>query len=116
MISKIAYIFVVLLSVAIYKFQSKYFPNQPCSSDPRPIFSLRDDGASWDSCHVFSLEYEEARSKFRQTTRDLQQAELFSLPVYDDLTMDIAILNGTKRGLIIHTIATHGVSKIHNTY
>jgi hypothetical protein len=76
---------------------------------------------------VWSLSYEEARTKFRMAVQAIQGAELHTLPILstttttttskkddddDDAasyTMDIAILPGTHSGTIVHLSGTHGI-------
>jgi hypothetical protein len=109
---------VVLLSVGIYQFHALYLSITPCADDP-PIVGASSSHYSWDACHVFSLEYAEARDKFRAAAQQVN-AEMYSLPILVDddgngtdsmvsLTTDIAILKGNRPGIIIHSSATHGV-------
>ena len=59
---------------------------------------------------TFSETYFEAREKFRQGAR-VAGAALHTLPVMpgDDFTIDIAILEGSGPGLVVHTSGVHGV-------
>ena len=116
-IAKITGCLVVLLSVAVYQLHARYHPNTPCAVDP-PIVgtSFRGNPFSWDnSCHLYSLEYEEARQKFRREAQQ-RNADLFRLPIVVDndgggelLTTDIAILKGNRPGFVIHSSGTHGI-------
>jgi hypothetical protein len=113
----IASFVVVLFSVGIYQFHALYLSITPCADDP-PIVGASSSHYSWDACHVFSLEYAEARDKFRAAAQQVN-AEMYSLPILVDddddtdslvfLTTDIAILKGNRPGIILHSSATHGV-------
>jgi hypothetical protein len=101
-------ILAILVSIGVYKFRALYYPSTECTSDPPISVSHK----TWNACHVFSLEYESARDKFRNAVQHLEDSidiESFRLPVVDDLTIDIAILKGTKEGVIVHSSGTHGV-------
>lgn len=73
------------------------------------------------SCHYFSMNYEEARNRFRQAC-EKAEAELVSLSIPDrktapdeslqegpSLTIDIGILHGDLPGLVVHTSGVHGI-------
>jgi hypothetical protein len=56
------------------------------------------------------LEYADAREKFRAAVAKTKGATLYTLPIVDDsLTTDVAILPGTRPGVIFHSSGTHGV-------
>lgn len=99
----------IVVSIQVYKFRSLYYESTECGNDP-PISLFN---TSWDACHVFSLEYETARNKFRNAVRELEDSsvdvENFYLPIVDDLTIDIAVIKGTREGSIVHSSGTHGV-------
>jgi hypothetical protein len=61
-----------------------------------------------DPCHVFSDTYQEARALFRQAAADTG-CELHALTVYENYTIDIAVLPGDLPGLTVHTSGVHGV-------
>ena len=61
-----------------------------------------------DPCHVFSDTYQEARALFRQAAVDAG-CELHALQVYENYTIDIAVLTGTLPGLTVHASGVHGV-------
>lgn len=112
-------VIIAMLAVASYRVYHRFYPYEPCEADP-PIPLAFDLGGSikefsWDACHVFSLEYTDARHKFRQASRKAK-AQVASLPIVMDdgtddspLTMDMAILKGELPGVLIHSSATHGV-------
>lgn len=106
-------ILLIFFSVSVsYIFQSHYPDESPCSDTPQLITSYHaHDGKSttWNACDIFSLQYEEARQKFRTYS---QNWESHSIPIVskdEDLTIDITILRGDKPGVIIHSSAQHGV-------
>lgn len=83
----------------------------------RPFFSTRDDKHTTidtlpeitiDPCHVFSNTYQEARELFRQAAVGAG-CELHALRVYENYTIDIAVLPGILPGLTVHTSGVHGV-------
>ena len=110
----------IALSIGIYRFKAKYFDSTTCLSDP-PITVLEEDNSSssflssssssWNACNIFSVEYNEAREKFRVAVRQQNNAELYTLPILDDesLTIDVAILPGSRPGALLHSSGTHGV-------
>lgn len=105
---------VVLLSIGIYQFHSKYLAIVPCNNDPPIVLSEeRGDSTStkFDSCSIFSLEYDEAREKFRTMAQKHKDVtNIMTFPIVDDsMTMDVAILKGERSGVIFHSSATHGV-------
>lgn len=127
----------VLASIlaAGYQFYAKYYDTTPCSRDspiefdvPTAPFSRhRHDGLpsggdlrphhSWhDTCQLYSMEYEEARAKFRRAVARYGSAvEILSLPVApgadrdDVLTVDVAIFRGKRPGTVVHSSGLHGV-------
>lgn len=110
------YVIIAMLAVAFYKVYSEFYPNESCQVDP-PIRLDISVGRefSWDACHVFSLEYSEARDKFRRAARKAG-AQGASVPVVMDdgsddspLTTDIAILKGGLPGVLVLSSGTHGV-------
>jgi hypothetical protein len=111
---RIASLVVLFLSVCSYQFHDLYLSVTPCTKDPRIVLGgLHTKHHSWDACRVFSLEYSDARDKFRAAAQQLH-ADLYSLPIVEDapsdsLTTDIAILQGDRPGMIVHSSATHGV-------
>eukprot|EP00980_Cylindrotheca_fusiformis_P026787 scaffold17468_cov106-Cylindrotheca_fusiformis.AAC.3 len=102
----------ILISAGVYRFRSFYFPSIECNSDPPISFG---SNISWNACNVFSLEYESARSKFRNAVRQLEDRvdiEKFALDVVDgddSMTIDIAVIKGTRDGVVVHSSGTHGV-------
>ncbi|KAL3937357.1 MAG: hypothetical protein SGBAC_007524 [Bacillariaceae sp.] len=103
-------LFAVLVSIGVFQFRAQYYPQSDCSQDPPIVLSNPTNHHSWRPCNVFSLEYEEARAKFRAAVKKLSiDAESFALPVMDGLTMDIAVLKGTVKGTVVHVSGTHGV-------
>ncbi len=112
-------IIIVMLAVACYRAYNQFYPDQPCEKDPtiklNHTSGEMEQVYSWDACHVYSLEYSDARHKFRKAARKAG-AQGASIPVImndgtDDspLTTDIAILKGNLPGLLVHSSATHGV-------
>ena len=62
-------------------------------------------------CKYFSKTYEEARSKFRHNCKilKLEKKTIKIKCKYDnDLTIDIGILNGSKKKIFLHISGTHG--------
>jgi hypothetical protein len=96
---------VAFLSMAAYRLSLAFFPQIPCDQDPPIEYGTY----KWNSCRVFSLEYHDAREKFRGLARHQGAAEVVSLPVVDDYTIDVAIFPGTRSGAILHTSGTHGI-------
>lgn len=80
--------------------------SQACLDDP-PL--QLDDGTVIYPCHVFRSTYQEARMLFRSAASHMASAELYTLPVIGDATMDIAVLAGDLPGLVVHTSGVHGV-------
>eukprot|EP00934_Nitzschia_sp_Nitz4_P002397 Nitzschia sp. Nitz4//scaffold24_size164493//71066//72373//NITZ4_002326-RA/size164493-processed-gene-0.197-mRNA-1//1//CDS//3329544108//2392//frame0 len=110
-------LFVVVLAVGGFQLYNKFFPNEPCSQDP-PIRLVRGESNteySWEACEVFSLEYHDARHKFRKAARRLKTTAASVPVVLNDgsndspLTTDIAILPGKLPGVLAHSSATHGI-------
>lgn len=111
---------IVMVAIACYRVYHQFFPQESCDVDPtiRLNITLGEEGEqlySWDACHVYSLEYHEARSKFRTAARKAG-AQAASIPVVLDdgtddspLTTDIAILKGNLPGVLVHSSAIHGV-------
>lgn len=73
-----------------------------------------------DPCHVYSDSYIEARQTFRQAAKQAgAKLHTLSVPVSPDkalnklsggdYTIDIAVLQGTGPGLMVHTSGVHGV-------
>ena len=94
---------VTILIVAIYIRHSQPLEG-PCLNDP----AIQWDQMLIDPCHCFSETYQEARAKFRSKAQQVG-AQLHSLVILDDYTMDIAILPGTLPGLVVHTSGVHGI-------
>jgi len=76
-------------------------PEEPCTNDPLLFGTL-------DPCKCFSETYWEARSRFRSAAKNIN-AELFSFDVYQNYTMDMALIQGEGPGLVVHTSGVHGV-------
>lgn len=76
-------------------------PEKQCTKDPLIFGNL-------DPCQCFSENYTEARSRFRSAAKAIN-AELFSFKVFQNYTMDMALIQGDKRGLVVHTSGVHGV-------
>lgn len=114
-----SYVIIAMLAVACYRAYNLFYPSEPCENDP-PIELITSLGGvvrefSWDACHVFSLEFSDARHKFRKAARKAG-IKGASIPVLMDdgtddspLTTDIAILKGDLPGVLVHSSATHGV-------
>ncbi|KAG7358841.1 DUF2817 domain containing protein [Nitzschia inconspicua] len=108
----------VIFTAVLYNFFTKYFDNTVCSQDP-PITLKYDEQQvySWDdTCQLYSLDYKEARGKFRAATQLYENVETFSFPVAIDssnepLTIDVAIFPGNtpEYGTIVHSSGLHGV-------
>ena len=87
----------------------------PCNADPKIILLNGDkEKISLDACQVYSTEYYEARDKFRRAAnllagRTNNDTTIHSLPVTDDLTIDVAVIRGKKPGTVFHSSALHGV-------
>ena len=116
---KSSYVIIAMLAITCYKAYHLFYPNESCDVTPPIRLNLTAAGIrqefAWDACHVYSLEYTDARDKFRKAARKMG-AEAASIPVVMDdgtedspLTMDIAILRGNLPGVFIHTSGTHGV-------
>lgn len=116
---KSSYVIIAMVAIACYRVYHLFYPMESCNVDPPIHLNISVAGSprefSWDACHVFSLEYSDARHKFRQAARKLG-AEGASVPIVMDdgsedspLTMDIAILRGDLPGVLVHTSGTHGV-------
>mmetsp|Transcript_54782 Transcript_54782/g.82929 ORF Transcript_54782/g.82929 Transcript_54782/m.82929 type:complete len:466 (+) Transcript_54782:57-1454(+) len=100
---------VSLLSVAIHRFTLAFYPEITCDADP-PIEYEGYKNFKWNACKVFSLEYKDAREKFVGLAKEKGAAEVISLPIgTDDYTIDVAIFQGTRPGVILHTSGTHGI-------
>jgi hypothetical protein len=83
-----------------------------CVSENVVLTAFSDVTINMDPCHVFSDTYLEARALFRQAALDAG-CELHALPVYENYTIDIAVLRGGTTallpGLTVHTSGVHGV-------
>lgn len=81
----------------------------PCENQD-PLVKLK-DGTVVSPCKCFSETYSEAREKFRQAVNKIEDATLYSFPVFqeEEYTMEIAIIPGSKRGTVVHTSGYHGV-------
>eukprot|EP00934_Nitzschia_sp_Nitz4_P002107 Nitzschia sp. Nitz4//scaffold24_size164493//69457//70749//NITZ4_002325-RA/size164493-processed-gene-0.196-mRNA-1//1//CDS//3329544105//2107//frame0 len=111
-------ILIVVLSIGVFQFYNELFPNEPCSQN-LPIKLVRGESGNteytWDACDVFSLEYHEARRKFRKAAKRLQAIPASVPVVLNDgsidspLTADVAILPGNLPGVLVHSSGTHGV-------
>ncbi|CAJ1945076.1 unnamed protein product [Cylindrotheca closterium] len=102
-------LFACIVSIGVFQFRARYYPGESDCNQDAPILL---SNHSWKACNVFSLEYEEARTKFRAAVKSLEgstNVESFILPVVDDLTIDVAVLKGTGKGTIVHVSGTHGV-------
>lgn len=131
----------VLLAVIIASKYPHIFWEQPCPSSSTTkealvAFPAGGGGEHWDAlfrnisidpCECFSKEYDQARSRFLQAAKQIEGAELYSLPIVsrsivkedknqDDesvssyYTTDIVVLPGTPNaGLVVHSSGTHGV-------
>jgi hypothetical protein len=122
MVSKVTLSIAAVGAVLAWWFASIYKPNNDvCVSESlvltRPFFSSRDGDTTIDTppavvtvdpCHVFSDTYQEARALFRQAAVDAG-CDLHALPVYENYTIDVAVLPGTLPGLTVHTSGVHGV-------
>ena len=116
---KSSYVIIAMLAITCYRAYHLFYPTESCHVNPSIRLNLTVAGTlhefSWDACHVYSLEYTDARDKFRTAARRMG-AEAASIPVVLDdgtedspLTIDIAILRGNLPGVLIHTSGTHGV-------
>ena len=116
---KSSYVIIAMLAITCYRAYHLFYPTESCHVKPSIRLNLTVAGTlhefSWDACHVYSLEYTEARDKFRTAARTMG-AEAASIPVVLDdgtddspLTIDIAIMRGNLPGVLIHTSGTHGV-------
>lgn len=86
----------------------------PCSGN-ESFVAVKDD-TRIHPCECFSETYFEARDKFRQAVKAVAtntSVKLYTYSVFqdggDDYTMDIAVIEGSKPGTVIHTSGYHGV-------
>jgi len=136
----------VLLAVIVALKYPHVFWEQPCPSSSSPTskeapvaFPAGGGGEYWDAlfrnisidpCECFSQEYDQARSRFLHAAKQIEGAELYSLPIVSRsivndhkkkneeedessssyYTTDIVVLPGTPNaGLVVHSSGTHGV-------
>lgn len=92
----------LLASVLVFVLKADLTP-APCSGDD----SVQVGSSRVRVCSIFSESYLQAREKFRSLARKYGTVE--SLPIYQDLTTDIVVLNGNAPGLVVHTSGVHGV-------
>ena len=92
---------VILLGMMIAEMLNR---ESSCETD----LDILHGNTSLTPCRFFSETYQEARSKFRNASAEAG-AELFTLPVVNDYTMDIAVLKGNLPGVVVHTSGFHGV-------
>ena len=77
-----------------------------CQNDPA---ISGNQGTAILPCECFSETYSEARTKFR-TLAAKAGAQLHTIAILgEDYTTDIAVLEGSRPGLVVHTSGVHGI-------
>lgn len=98
--------FVVAIVASLISRRWRAF-NTPCQEDP-PV-EIPGFSGKIDTCSVFSENYHQARSRFREAVAEIETAQQYAIEINDGLTIDVAVLPGTLKGLVVHTSGVHGV-------